>query len=42
MTSLWRRPLRLVDTKLRGVLGALPATPLREALQTTLQGLGRR
>jgi nucleoside-diphosphate-sugar epimerase len=38
---LWRRPLRLIDGKLRRFLGEVPATPLREALRTTLQGLGR-
>jgi nucleoside-diphosphate-sugar epimerase len=38
---LWRRPLRLIDGKLRRFLGEVPATPLGEALRTTLQGLGR-
>lgn len=38
---LWRRPLRLIDDKLRKFLGQVPATPLDEALHTTLQGLGR-
>ncbi|RZF64035.1 SDR family NAD(P)-dependent oxidoreductase [Sphingomonas populi] len=38
---LWRRPLRLMDGKLRRFLGEVPATPLDEALRTTLQGLGR-
>jgi nucleoside-diphosphate-sugar epimerase len=38
---LWRRPLRLLDGKLRRFLGEVPATPLNEALRATLQGLGR-
>lgn len=38
---LWRRPLRLVDDKLRRFLGEVPTTPLEEALLTTLRGLGR-
>jgi nucleoside-diphosphate-sugar epimerase len=42
MIYLWRRPLRLLDTKLREFLGEIPATPLEEALQTALLGLGRR
>jgi nucleoside-diphosphate-sugar epimerase len=41
MTYLWRRPLRLLDGKLRRVLGNVPATTLDEALHATLQGLGR-
>ena len=41
MIYLWRRPLRLDDTKLRAFLGDVPATPLDEALRTTLSGLGR-
>ena len=41
MIYLWQRPLRLVDDKLRRFLGSVPATPLAEALSTTLQGLGR-
>jgi nucleoside-diphosphate-sugar epimerase len=41
MIYLWRRPLRLKDGKLRRFLGQVPATPLDEALRTTLQGLGR-
>ncbi|SDA36390.1 Nucleoside-diphosphate-sugar epimerase [Sphingomonas sp. NFR15] len=41
MTYLWRSPLRLVDGKLRNFLGEVPATPLAEALRTTLLGLGR-
>jgi nucleoside-diphosphate-sugar epimerase len=41
MTYLWQRPLRLIDDTLRDVLGTVPATPLPEALQTSLRGLGR-
>ncbi|WP_010185674.1 NAD-dependent epimerase/dehydratase family protein [Sphingomonas sp. PAMC 26605] len=41
MLYLWRRPLRLVDTKVRGLLGDVPATPLDDAVRATLQGLGR-
>jgi nucleoside-diphosphate-sugar epimerase len=41
MIYLWRRPLRLMDGKLRRFLSELPTTPLGEALRTTLRGLGR-
>ncbi|MGR6330359.1 NAD-dependent epimerase/dehydratase family protein [Sphingomonas sp. XXL09] len=41
MTYLWRRPLRLLDSKARRFLGELPATPLDEALRNSLHGLGR-
>jgi nucleoside-diphosphate-sugar epimerase len=41
MVYLWRRPLRLLDAKLQRFLGEVPATPLDQALQTTLQGLQR-
>ena len=41
MTYLWRRSLRLIDTKLRQCLGAIPSTPLDEALQRTLQDFHR-
>jgi nucleoside-diphosphate-sugar epimerase len=41
MIYLWRRPLRLLDEKLRRFLGDLPDTPLQEALGDTLRGLGR-
>ncbi|WP_158913526.1 NAD-dependent epimerase/dehydratase family protein [Caulobacter sp. S45] len=41
MTYLWRRPLRLLDGKLRRFLGAVPTTTLEEAVGTTLKGLGR-
>lgn len=41
MIYLWRRPLKLIDAKLRRFLGDVPATPLDEALRATLSGLGR-
>lgn len=41
MVYLWRRPLRLLDGKLRRFLGEVPTTAIDEALRTTLQGLGR-
>ncbi|WP_242183030.1 NAD(P)H-binding protein [Sphingomonas sp. CARO-RG-8B-R24-01] len=41
MIYLWRRPLRLIDAKLRQFLGDVPGTPLDEALRSTLAGLGR-
>ncbi len=41
MIYLWRRPLRLLDGKLRGFLGTVPETPIEEALRATLRGLGR-
>jgi len=41
MIYLWRRPLRLLDGKLRRFLGEITETPLHQALRTTLQGLGR-
>ncbi|MCT8002809.1 hypothetical protein NZL82_13085 [Sphingomonas sanguinis] len=41
MIYLWRRPLRLVDDKLRRFLGEVPSTPLKDAFRITLQGLGR-
>jgi nucleoside-diphosphate-sugar epimerase len=41
MIYLWRRPLRLLDRKVRRFLKDVPNTPLETALRTTLQGLGR-
>lgn len=38
MIYLWQRPLRLLDDKLRRFLGAVPSTPLDDALRITLQG----
>jgi hypothetical protein len=39
MSYLWREPHRLSGVKLRGVIGAIPCTPLDEALHTTLAEL---
>jgi nucleoside-diphosphate-sugar epimerase len=41
MIYLWRRSLKLVDDKLRELLGDVPSTPFDEALRTSLLGLGR-
>ncbi|USI74859.1 NAD-dependent epimerase/dehydratase family protein [Sphingomonas morindae] len=41
MIYLWRRPLRLLDGKLRALLGTLPETPLDIALRATLAAQGR-
>jgi nucleoside-diphosphate-sugar epimerase len=41
MIYLWRRPLRLLDSKLRRFLGEVPATSLDAALRSALHGLGR-
>ena len=41
MTYLWRRPIRLIDDKLRHFLGTIPETPIDVALRATLEGLGR-
>ena len=41
MIYLWRRPLRLIDRKLRSFLSDVPSTPLHEALRATLESLGR-
>ena len=40
MRYLWRIPLRLDNTHLETVLGAEPHTPLDQAVETTLVGLG--
>lgn len=40
MRYLWRQPVRMDNTKLVTFLGAEPHTPLDEAIETTLQGLG--
>lgn len=40
MRYLWRQSARLDNTKLVSFLGAEPHTPLYEAVQMTLQGLG--
>jgi len=36
----WREPLRLDNSRLLGVLGAEPHTPLEQAVEATLVGLG--
>jgi nucleoside-diphosphate-sugar epimerase len=41
MIYLWRRPLRLLDGKLRRFLREAPATSLDDALRITLKGLHR-
>jgi nucleoside-diphosphate-sugar epimerase len=40
MRYLWRVPLRLDNSRLEAVLGREPHTPLDEAVEATLQGLG--
>jgi nucleoside-diphosphate-sugar epimerase len=40
MRYLWRHPLRLTNARLVAVLGREPHTPLDEAVETTLVGLG--
>ena len=40
MRYLWRQPVRLDNRRLLAELGAEPRTPLDEAVQVTLQGLG--
>ena len=40
MRYLWQQPVRMANDRLRAVLGEEPHTPLDEAVQTTLQGLG--
>jgi nucleoside-diphosphate-sugar epimerase len=40
MRYLWRHPLRLDNRRLVAVLGAEPHTPLDEAVERTLEGLG--
>jgi nucleoside-diphosphate-sugar epimerase len=40
MRYLWREPLRMSNARLQAVLGREPHTPLDEALETTLAGLG--
>jgi len=39
MSYLWREPHRLTGAKLRAAIGAIPCTPLDEALDTTLAEL---
>jgi nucleoside-diphosphate-sugar epimerase len=40
MRYLWRQPLRMSNARLLAVLGREPHTPLDEAIETTLAGLG--
>jgi nucleoside-diphosphate-sugar epimerase len=40
MRYLWRQSVRLDNSKLVNFLGAEPHTPLDEAVQMTLEGLG--
>ena len=40
MRYLWRQPVQMVNTRLQGVLGHEPNTPLDEAVEATLRGLG--
>jgi nucleoside-diphosphate-sugar epimerase len=40
MRYLWRVPLRMDNARLTAVLGAEPHTPLEQAVETTLIGLG--
>jgi nucleoside-diphosphate-sugar epimerase len=40
MSYLWRRPLRLDNSRLVAFLGSEPHTPLDEAVQASLRGLG--
>jgi hypothetical protein len=42
MRYLWRHPVRLDNRRLVAFLGEEPHTPLREAVRTTLVGLGIR
>jgi len=39
MKYLWRQPLRLDNSRITGVLGREPSTPLDRAIEETLQGL---
>jgi nucleoside-diphosphate-sugar epimerase len=40
MRYLWRKPIGLDDSKLRGFLGEVPATPLDAAMRETLGDMG--
>jgi nucleoside-diphosphate-sugar epimerase len=40
MRYLWREPVRMDNARLMAALGQEPHTPLDEALETTLVGLG--
>jgi nucleoside-diphosphate-sugar epimerase len=40
MRYLWSEPIRMSNTRLTSVLGAEPHTPLDEAVEATLEGMG--
>jgi nucleoside-diphosphate-sugar epimerase len=40
MHYLWREPVRMSNARLTAVLGREPHTPLDEAVEATLVGLG--
>lgn len=40
MRYLWQQPVRMANDRLRAVLGEEPHTPLDEAVQATLEGMG--
>ena len=40
MRYLWREPVRMDNARLTAVLGREPHTPLDEAIESTLLGLG--
>ncbi|MFI5012623.1 MAG: NAD(P)H-binding protein [Hyphomicrobiales bacterium] len=40
MRYLWREPISLDNTRLMGVIGAEPHTPIEAAVRATLEGLG--
>jgi hypothetical protein len=40
MRYLWREPLRMANAPLTAILGREPHTPLDEAVEATLLGLG--
>ena len=40
MRYLWKEPIRMSNERLLAVLGHEPHTPLNDAVQTTLEGIG--
>ena len=40
MRYLWRQPIRMDNARLTALLGSEPHTPLDEAVEATLLGLG--
>ncbi|MNJ78647.1 hypothetical protein D3C77_764500 [compost metagenome] len=40
MRYLWRAPIRMDNSRLKAVLGHEPHTPLDEAVQAALEGMG--